>query len=299
MRGARSAPADRVLDIVELLSESGSAGLRFSDIARELGLSQATAHSILKTLSDRRWVTRDPVSKRFALGLALAHIAERFEATRPFASLAREAIARLSGSTRMPSSVVERSGDDLVITAFEKADGTAETVSPHERIPYAPPFGIACAAWDTREQQESWVQRGAAEDARLAERLRAVLSRTRDRGYDVDWMTPSLAQAARAIHTLSGEPVPDNLHSVIEQLRLEFLSANLLSDDDARGTRQVATISAPVLDANNKVLLILGVHPMRPMTTNEIAAVAKPLMQEVDHVARGGNPPRRSVGGRA
>ncbi len=34
--------------------------MRFSDIVRELDLTQATAHAILKTLSDRGWVTRDP-----------------------------------------------------------------------------------------------------------------------------------------------------------------------------------------------------------------------------------------------
>ena len=60
MRGANSAPTERVLDVVELLSRPGNRQMRFSDVVRELDLSQATAHAILKTLTDRGWVDSRP-----------------------------------------------------------------------------------------------------------------------------------------------------------------------------------------------------------------------------------------------
>lgn len=284
MRGTHSAPTERVLDVIELLCGQEQAGQRFSDIVRELDLSQSTAHSILKTLSDRGWVTRDPVSKEFALGPALVRIASSVEATRPFASRARSAIARLANTTRMPASVVERSSESLVITAFETPNGVADPSLPHDRIPYAPPFGIACAAWDTPDEQEAWVQRGAAADTALADRLRAVLAQTRARGFDIDWMTPALTQAAHAIGTLSGEAVPRHLRTVVEKLRIEFISANLLADDDAQGALTVATISAPVLDERGHVRLILGIHPLRVMTMDEIHSAAKSLSREISQI---------------
>lgn len=285
MRGAHSAPTDRVLDIVELLGRRADRGMRFSDVVRELDLSQATAHSILKTLCDRGWATRDPVSKEFTLGVTLALIAERLATTRPLSARAREGIHRLATSTGMPASVVERSGDDLVITAFENPDGFPESILPHERIPYAPPFGIACAAWDVPSEQESWVRRGAGGDASLAERLQTVLAQTRERGYDVDWMSPELAQAARAIGRLSGKTVPRNLRSVIDQLRVEFISANLLPADSPDGAHPVATISAPVLDESDHVRLILAIHPLRTMTMSEIRSAAEPLLIEVTQLS--------------
>ncbi|MDT5145378.1 MAG: hypothetical protein QOC58_23, partial [Mycobacterium sp.] len=49
--------------MVELLARAGNTQLRFSDIVRELGLTQATVHAILKTLCDRGWTSRDPVTK--------------------------------------------------------------------------------------------------------------------------------------------------------------------------------------------------------------------------------------------
>ncbi|PRC47780.1 transcriptional regulator, partial [Mycobacterium sp. ITM-2017-0098] len=57
---AGSAPTSRVVDVVELLCRPGHERLRFSDVVARLGLTQATAHAILTTLSERGWVTRDP-----------------------------------------------------------------------------------------------------------------------------------------------------------------------------------------------------------------------------------------------
>ena len=111
-----------------------------------------------------------------------------------------------------------------------------------------------------------------------------MLTRTRERGYDIDWMTPALSQAAQAIGTLSGDAIPHNLRSVIDQLRVEFASADPLPDDNTRGAHPVATISAPVLDADDRIALVLAIHPLRAMTIREIRAAAQPLLREVDHV---------------
>ncbi|MCK5751616.1 MAG: helix-turn-helix domain-containing protein, partial [Mycobacterium sp.] len=75
VRGSSSAPTERVVDVVELLSQPRNRRMRFSDIADELGQTQGTAHAILKTLSDRGWVTRDPTTKSFELGPMLSLIA--------------------------------------------------------------------------------------------------------------------------------------------------------------------------------------------------------------------------------
>jgi DNA-binding IclR family transcriptional regulator len=284
VRGAGSAPTERVLDIIELLNHPGSGELRFSDIVRELDLSQGTVHAILKTLSDRGWVSRDPATKAFTLGPALTLVASGLDISRPLAHIARTAIRRLADTTEMAASVLERVGDYLVITAFEHPADSPAVVQRNERIPYAPPFGIAFAAWDSADEQEAWIRRGAADDAGLHQRLHAVLTRTRERGYDVDWMTPALSQAAHAIGTLSGDAVPPNLRSVIDQLRVEFASANSMPDDSTRGAHPVATISAPVLNADGRIALVLAIHPLRAMTIREIRTAAKPLLHEVAQI---------------
>jgi len=281
LRGAGSAPTKRVLDVIELLSHPQNGQMRFSDVVREVELSQATAHAILKTLSDRGWIQRDPVTKTFSLGPALSLIGARLDAARPLVHVARDAARRLATTVDVPASVIERAGDDLVITAFEQPKGGVVPASPNERIPYTAPFGVAFAAWDTPEAQQAWIQRAAADDAALTRQLHDVLTQTRARGYDIDWMTPALAQAAHAIGSLSEHALPVNMRSIIDQLRVEFTSAALASDRNSRGPRPVATISAPVLDRTGHIQLVLGIHPVRPMTMTEIRSAARPLLHEI------------------
>ena len=82
--------------------------------------------------------------------------------------------------------------------------------------------------------------------------------------------------------------IPHNLRSVIDQLRVEFASANSMPDDSTRGAHPVATISAPVLDTDNRIALVLAIHPLRAMTIREIRSAAKPLLREVAQVRNKG-----------
>jgi DNA-binding IclR family transcriptional regulator len=264
-----------VLDVVELLAGSGKDRLRFSDVVRELGLTQATAHAILTTLCDRGWASRDPVDKTFSLGPALAVVAARVDTARPLAHTARTAALQLADELGYATSVVERVGDSLVITAFEDA-GRQSGGAPGDRIRYAPPFGVAFAAWDTDEQQRAWIQRSAATNAKLARRLEEVLARTRERGFDVDCTTPALTQAAQVVGTLPSDGLPDHVREITDQLLVEFTTIGFLSDDDtARQAQPVATIAAPVFDHRRRVAMIVAVHPLQALTRKRIDSIGR------------------------
>jgi DNA-binding IclR family transcriptional regulator len=264
-----------VLDVVELLAGSGKDRLRFSDVVRELGLTQATAHAILTTLCDRGWASRDPVDKTFSLGPALAVVAARVDTARPLAHTARTAALQLADELGYATSVVERVGDSLVITAFEDA-GRQSGGAPGDRIRYAPPFGVAFAAWDTDEQQRAWIQRSAATNAKLARRLEEVLTRTRERGFDVDCTTPALTQAAQVMGTLPSDGLPDHVREITDQLLVEFTTIGFLSDDDtARQAQPVATIAAPVFDHRGRVAMIVAVHPLQALTRKRIDSIGR------------------------
>ena len=269
----------RVLDVVELLAGSGEARLRFSDVVRELGLTQATAHAILATLCDRGWASRDPVDKTYSLGPALAVVAARVETARPLAHSAQTAALQLADEFGYPTSVVERFGDELVITAFEDA-GQRSGSAPGDRIRYAPPFGVAFAAWDTDEQQQAWIQRSAATNAVLARRLREVLARTRQRGFDVDCTTPALTQAAHVVGTLPSDGLPDRVRQITDQLLMEFTTIGFLSDDDsARQAQPVATIAAPVFDEHGRVAMLVAVHPLQALASRRIDSIGRRIVR--------------------
>ena len=270
-----------MLDVVELLARSANARLRFSDIVRELDLTQATAHAILKTLCDRGWASRDPVGKTFTLGPALAVVAARTDIARPLAHAARAAALRLSRSVGYAGSVVERFGDSLVVTAFEGDSASQPSGIPGDRIPYAPPFGVALAAWDTQEEQRAWVRRGAGNNTDRIRRLERVLEHTRVRGFDVDWTTPALAQAVQAVGTLDSHEMPTPVRHILDQLLVEFTTIGFLSDDNpGRRKQPVATIAAPVFDHRRQVALMVAVHPLCPLSARQIRLIGKKLTDE-------------------
>lgn len=286
MRGAGSAPTNRVLDVIELLAGAGDTRLRFSDVVSALDLTQATAHAILKTLCDRGWLIRDPADKTFALGPGLAVVAARTEAARPLAHAARIAAQELSQELDCAASVVERLDDELVITAFEGA-GRQPASAPGDRIRYAPPFGVAFAAWGGSDEQRSWIGRAPGLSEELAGRLEEVLAQTRERGYDIDWTTPDLTRAAQLVGTLSSDGLPDHVRDITDQLLAEFATIGLVPSGGMAGKAQpVATIAAPVFDADGRVALILSVHPLRSMTARQVDTAGQRVRRAAGRLGR-------------
>jgi DNA-binding IclR family transcriptional regulator len=284
-----SAPTTRVLDVVELLAGSGNERLRFSDVVSELALTQATTHAILTTLCDRGWASRDPVDKTYSLGPALAAVAARVDTARPLAHTARAAALQLADEFGYAASVVERFGDSLVITAFEDA-GRQSGGAPGDRIRYAPPFGVAFAAWDTDEEQRTWIRRGAATNSALARRLDEVLAHTRERGFDVDCTTPALTRAAHVVGTLPSDGLPAHVREITDQLLAEFTTIGFLTDDPddtaPRRAQPVATIAAPVFDQHGRVAMIVCVHPLQDLTRKRIESIGRRMARVTTNLHR-------------
>ncbi|WP_332838846.1 helix-turn-helix domain-containing protein [Nocardia bovistercoris] len=281
----------RVLDVLELLARPGNERLRFSDVARELDLTQATAHAILKTLTDRGWVARDPDGKAFSLGPVLAAVAARAEAVRPLSGLALARARELARRTGYPTTIVERVNDTLVISAPETVTDEQFPVFPGDRIPYALPFGVAFAAWDAPEEQSAWIRRSPVTDPVVIDRIDAVLARTRDRGYDIDRATPALARATQLVGTLERDGLPAHVRQIMDQLMAECASIIFLPDDDpANRTHPIATLSAPVFDHRHRVALLLAVNPMRALTAAQLSTLRSELVEAAGEISASAAP---------
>ena len=275
MPDAVSPPTARAVDVVEFVARCTEPP-SFSAVVRELELSQATAHAILRTLDDRGWVRRDPVDKTFSLGPALAALAARARTTRPLADSARTAASALWTELGHATSVIERTGDTLVITAFNGAAGP--TGVPSDPIPFTPPFGVAFAAWAAPAEREAWIRRAAASDRALYQRLNEALIRTRARGYDVDWTTPALSQTAQLVSRLERDGIPSPVGDVIDRLLVECLTNGVLLEEDSHRVPQpVATIAAPVFDHAGQVAMLVAVHPLVALDLAEVETIGARL----------------------
>jgi len=70
---------DRALDVLEILAESDSDGLRLSELARRLDTSKSTVLAMLRTLTARGFVAELGAGRgrRYRLGLALARLGDQ------------------------------------------------------------------------------------------------------------------------------------------------------------------------------------------------------------------------------
>ncbi|MET0896746.1 MAG: helix-turn-helix domain-containing protein [Mycobacterium sp.] len=277
MTEVASPPTARVLDVVELLAESGGSRMRLSEIAEILGLSLGTAHNILSTLTERGWVQRDAADKTFTVGPALDIAAAKARSIRTLAGRAQTLAGELVSEMNCAASVVERIGNDLVITFFESPSSGQPGATPGETFPHSPPFGVAFAAWDTDDEQRAWIDRGAADNQALAEQLRHGLATTRTRGYEVDRTTPALARAMALVGSLDDSQLPSTIRHVRDQLA-EFAALGFVPDPDTTRRLEVFSISAPVFDERGRPRLNVSLHPFRPMTTGEVSRMGRRLV---------------------
>ena len=126
----------------------------------------------------------------------------------------------------------------------------------------------------------------AAGNAALTRRLEQVLARTRERGFDVDWTTPALAQAAQVVGTLQRDGMPAHLRKIMDQLIVEYTTIGFLSDDDpAREAQPIATIAAPVFAHRQRVALIVCVHPLRALTSRQVSSIGRRLTRAATTVS--------------
>jgi DNA-binding IclR family transcriptional regulator len=146
---------------------------------------------------------------------------------------------------------------------------------------------VALAAWDTEEEQRAWIRRGAGDNTDRIRRLEHVLEHTRERGFDVDWTTPALAQAVQAVATLDSNEMPTPVRHILDQLLVEFTTIGFLSDDNpGRRKQPVATIAAPVFDHRQQIALMVAVHPLCPLSATQIRAIGKRLTDETAAITK-------------
>lgn len=282
MPNPTSAPTTRVLDVLDLLSQPGVERLRFNDIARELGLAQGTAHAILNTLTARGWIDRDPHDKRYSIGNGLSLLAVRVQAGRTLANAVAAASRSLAAETGMLVSITERVGDEVAIVAYEGGEPGGLRGNAGESIPYAPPFGLGFAAWDEPEEQRAWIERTTATPEVVAA-LDKLLAATVERGYTVEWMTDVMAEVAEILPALGssrGGTVSKIMRRVMDELLLEYVgpeSHQFASTPDP--TTPVIVISAPVFDENGRVAFGLSLHPLQPLSQQEIARLGGRLSE--------------------
>lgn len=265
--GDSSGPNSRVIDVMNFLAAHPTESFTLSEIATRLGLSNGSAHRLLTTLAEARYLSRHPKHKTYSLGMALVAIGQAALAQHRDIDVARREMARVADELGVQCYATTVVHDELLFLACE---GAPQSFDPPNRVgerrPFMPPLGMGHVAWAGREAQRDWLSRVPAALADSAcDHLERALDVMRVRGYGIAGSGPAL----RALRQFTAQPIgaqgSQGFWAGMRQLLTDLTDNEIqlldLPDVSADG---VSYISAPVFAPAGSVALELTVSGLPP-----------------------------------
>ena len=178
----------RVVRLINFFAAHPTESFTLSQVVDHLSLSLGSAHRLLKTLTEARYLSRDPHGKTYSLGLALVAVGQAALERHPVVDLARAEMTTLTDELGLQCVATALVGDELISLA-KTGDTPADQGIRHvgERRPFVPPLGLGHAAWASAAQIEAYLGKIAGPSARRDAEIRAHIGKAlaviRARGY--------------------------------------------------------------------------------------------------------------------
>lgn len=290
--GRRSAPTQRVIQVIDYLTARRGRRAGLSEIARDLHLAKPTCLGILTELTAAGYLTRDPRTRDYGPGPALIAAGRVAQDSFAIAGLAHPELERLSAkyaTTCTASAVVgER------ISVLDSAGPAMVRVGATYR--FAPPVGLMYVLWDTGPAFDAWLATPPTVPLNQDEtRLRRLVAECRERGYLVESMTGAGRQLYSMLAGVGGHEMPDELRTAVAEL-VTTLGERVYLGADLRPRKEhpVSLLAAPTYDADGRQQLVLTMYVGTSITGAEIARRGTALVAAADAVtaAAGGRRPQ-------
>lgn len=191
-KGTSVKSAERALGLIEFVSEHES--VSFGEILTELSIPRSSAHGLLQTLTATGWVSHDPRTRQYSLGLRAWQIGQNFRGNTDLLGIVRPIMDRLAASAGETVQLAQLDGVNNVYIAISQPARTMRLASSvGTQLPaHATGIGKALLSLLLPEEAERRL-RAAAPLAHLTENtvsdvdeLLALLDRVRDEGFAVD-----------------------------------------------------------------------------------------------------------------
>ncbi len=191
-RGAQVQSLVRALTILNRLAEADD-GASLTDIAQQVGVPVSTAHRLLTTLQQERYVRFDGERALWSIGVQVFVVGNSFVRTRNLVQIARPHMRQLmleSGET--VNLAVEDKGEAIYLAQIECRQMMRALATPGARVPlHCSGVGKALLAAMPESQRSAILHkhglpRVSARTLTTPAALREDLTRAAERGYAVD-----------------------------------------------------------------------------------------------------------------
>lgn len=257
---------NRVVEVMNFLAAHPTESFTLSEIASSLGLSNGSAHRVLTTLAEARYLSRHPRHKTYSLGMALVAIGQAALAQHRYVDVARQEMAQLAAQLNVKCLATTVVDNELLILANEGMPQTYDP--PHlvgERRPFIPPLGMGHVAWADQVVQDEYLSRTpAAVNEQGYERLVHSLKVMRERGYGIAGSGPAIRALRQFTSLPVGNQADEAYWSGLRQLLSDLTVGEIQILDLAEvGLEGVSYITAPVFGPDGGVALELSLSGMR------------------------------------
>jgi DNA-binding IclR family transcriptional regulator/ABC-type sugar transport system substrate-binding protein len=156
--------AYRALDVLELLASRPS-GLSFTEILKETGFAKSTAHELMQTLVNRKYVHYHPETRTYYVGARVLTLGVQYLRHSPDTQRAFELARQMASYPGVKVCIGVLSGERVVIVHEERAEGAAE---PHNEsagmeLPLTSALGKALLCLHSKEEIRSLLHAGRKE----------------------------------------------------------------------------------------------------------------------------------------
>lgn len=246
----------RVVEILNFLASRPTESFTLTELASRLDLSNGTAHRVLSSLANARYLYRHPKHRTYSLGVALVALGQAALEKHRGVEVARREMIRLAAEVKAQCMLTTIVDDEILFVAKEGIPYSREEFFRiGERRPFLPPLGLLQIAWAGEDQQSIYQEkaRQILGDDQFAH-MQASIPEVRRLGY-------TIAASGESLDVI-GEVAPAELSeaSVERSLALarQFISGLTPSEIFEANTARlektgVAYISAPVFSDQGQV----------------------------------------------
>jgi DNA-binding IclR family transcriptional regulator len=281
----KSPPVERTIRVLDFLTTHPGQVFSHSDLSRRVGISKATAHSILTSLTEAGYLVRDPDTRLYSLGPAVIPVGTVAQQSLPVVARATEQAQLLFEELDVQCAVVWNSDDEIIIVAhagIPRVSGFSGQAG--QRLPLIPPMGGAQMAWATAEQIEAWLARYPEQPS---DEMRAhhldILARCRQRGYAVGYSAEAYDRYSKLYQAPDAEMHRDDVVTQLRATLLALAREGYPEPDDDTGLRP-RFISAPIFDRAGRTVLSLSLLLDDRFTAEDVPRLARPLMRATSAV---------------
>ncbi|MFL6239454.1 MAG: IclR family transcriptional regulator [Actinomycetes bacterium] len=260
-----SPPTRRTVALLDAVVRRPGHDHSLAELAKETGISKATALGILNELQQSGWLTRDPGNKTYRPGAAMLAAGTAADegfvavhATRPLMT----ALTKEIGAVCTASAVID--GQVTVLARTEPDGRGTPAFRVGQRYPFAPPSGVMFVAWDDNKTVEAWLNEPPLAPLTVNKtELRAVVASCRERGHLVVGLGESDAGLWSLLSELPDDAVSAQLGVLLQRRMPGGMQPYVVDNIDARKRYDVSLVCAPVFDRNAEMAYLLTVVLMQ------------------------------------